>query len=77
MFDPTNGIRARVMDLSRGKVTLRKYCWSATVPLYSRRRLLEHAMEGVISNAIKNFSFYYWTPIIFRITLQKYMTVKQ
>jgi len=77
MPDPTNGIRARVMDLSRSKVTLRKYCWSATVSLYSRGQLLEHAIQGVISNAIKTFSFYYWTPIIFRITLQKHMTVKQ
>jgi hypothetical protein len=41
------------------------------MPLCSCRRLLEHALRGAISNAIKGFGFPHWTPIGFQMRWSK------
>ena len=61
MFDPTSGIKARVVDLSCKSVTLE----DVTMSLCPHERLLEHALVESDSNAIKDFNFSHWTPIDF------------
>jgi hypothetical protein len=37
------------------------------VSFCSREQLLEYVLQGTVSNTIKSFGFFHWTPINFKI----------